>query len=168
MPTTRQASTSSSTGTRIQCGGSWGSRGRSSAFGPQNTSTVKRSEYATLKTPASVAATGKAVAMNGEASRNTVSAKNISLERKPLSSGTPAIAALATIASVEVTGIMRRRPDRRRMSRVPLSWSTMPAAMKSEALKVAWFMMWNTAATAASGLFRPSSRVMSPRWEMVE
>jgi hypothetical protein len=29
--------------------------------------------------------------------------------------------------------------------------------MNSEALKVAWFRMWNTAATAASGLFRPSS-----------
>jgi hypothetical protein len=30
----------------------------------------------------------------------TVSAKNISFDRKPLRSGTPAIAALATIASV--------------------------------------------------------------------
>jgi len=40
--------------------------------------------------------------------------------------------------------------------------------MNSEALKVAWFMMWNTAATAASSLPRPSSRVISPRWLMVE
>ena len=44
----------------------------------------------------------------------------------------------------------------------------MPTAMNSDALKVAWFMMWNTAATAANGLFNPSSRVMRPRWEMVE
>ena len=44
MPTTRQASTSSSTGTRIQCGGSCGVSGRSVAAGPQNTSMVKRSE----------------------------------------------------------------------------------------------------------------------------
>ncbi|MNZ19988.1 hypothetical protein D3C78_370300 [compost metagenome] len=44
----------------------------------------------------------------------------------------------------------------------------MPAAMNNEALKVAWLRMWNTAATAASGLFRPSSRVIRPRWLMVE
>ena len=54
------------------------------------------------------------------------------------------------------------------MSRVPVSWSMMPAAMNSDALKVAWFMMWKTAATAASGLFRPSSSVIRPRWLMVE
>ena len=35
------------------------------------------------------------------------------------------------------------------MSRVPVSWSMMPAAMNSDALKVAWFMMWKIAATAA-------------------
>ena len=51
---------------------------------------------------------------------------------------------------------------------VPLSWSMMPAAMNSEALKVAWLRIWNTAATAASGLLRPSSRVIRPRWLMVE
>ena len=45
VPTTRQASTSSSTGTRIQWGGSCGWRGNSlQVFGPKNTSTVKRSE----------------------------------------------------------------------------------------------------------------------------
>ena len=97
----------------------------------------KRSEYATLNMPARVAAMGSTAATSGVVSRNTVSAKNISLDRKPLSSGTPAMAALATAASVAVIGIIRRRPDRRRMSRVPLSWSMMPAAMNSEALKVA-------------------------------
>ena len=90
------------------------------------------------------------------------------MDRKPFSSGTPAIAALATIASVAVTGIILRSPDKRRISRVPLSWSTMPAAMNNDALKVAWFMMWNTAATAASGLFKPSSSVIRPRCEIVE
>ncbi|MNT02513.1 hypothetical protein D3C72_1370140 [compost metagenome] len=97
----------------------------------------------------------------------TVSAKNISFDRKPLSSGTPAIEALAMMASVPVMGMRRIRPLSLRMSRVPVSWSMMPAAMNSEALKVAWFMTWNTAATAASGLFRPSSSVMRPRCEMV-
>ena len=78
------------------------------------------------------------------------------------------MAALATKASVPVIGIAFHRPDRRRMSRVPVSWSMMPAAMNSEALKVAWFMMWNTAATAARSRFSPSSRVIRPRWLMVE
>jgi hypothetical protein len=32
-------------------------------------------------------------------------------------------------------------PLTRRMSRVPHSWSMMPAAMNSEALKMAWLMM---------------------------
>ena len=52
---------------------------------------------------------------------NTVSAKNISFDRKPLSSGTPAMAAHATMASVPVIGMWRNRPSRRRMSRVPVS-----------------------------------------------
>ena len=42
-PTARQSTTSSSTGTRIQCTGSCGSRGRSEARRPKNTSTAKRS-----------------------------------------------------------------------------------------------------------------------------
>ena len=78
------------------------------------------------------------------------------------------MAALATMASVPVMGMLRNRPSRRRMSRVPVSWSMMPTDMNSEALKVAWLSMWNTAATAASGLFMPSSKVMSPRWLSVE
>ena len=44
VPTTTQASTSSSTGTRIQCTGSWGWRGRLRAGGPKNTSCPRRSE----------------------------------------------------------------------------------------------------------------------------
>ena len=51
---------------------------------------------------------------------------------------------------------------------MPVSWSMMPTDMKSEALKVAWFIMWNTAATAANWLLSPSSRVIRPRWLMVE
>ena len=72
------------------------------------------------------------------------------------------------MASVAVIGMKRYRPLRRRMSRVPVSWSMMPAAMNSEALNVAWFRMWKTAATAPSGVFRPSSTVIRPRWLMVE
>ena len=38
-----------------------------------------------------------------------------------------------------------------------------PAAMKSEALNVAWLAMWKIAATAASGLLMPSKVVISPK-----
>ncbi len=57
--------------------------------------------------PARVAANGRPVSTHGFAVRNTVSAKNISLERKPFSNGTPAIAAQATMASVPVIGMKR-------------------------------------------------------------
>ncbi|MCY1247668.1 hypothetical protein D9M72_610180 [compost metagenome] len=110
-----------------------------------------------------VATIGKLSSIQRVALMKTVSAKNISLDRKPLSNGTPAIEALATMARVAVNGISLYRPLSLRISRVPLSWSMMPAAMNNEALNVAWLRMWNTAATAASGLFRPSSRVIRPR-----
>ena len=99
---------------------------------------------------------------------STASWSIISLEMKPLKGGRPAIDAPATIAMVAVTGISCSRPPRRRMSRVPASWSTMPAFMNSAALKVAWLRMWNTAATAASGVPKPSSMVTRPRWLTVE
>ena len=107
------------------------------------------------------------IARTGPSTRSD-SEKNISLDRNPFRSGTPAIAAAATIASVAVIGMKRYRPDSRRMSRVPDSWSMMPAAMNRDALKVAWFITWNTAATSPSGLFRPSSAVARPRWLTVE
>ncbi|MNZ91644.1 hypothetical protein D3C78_1106370 [compost metagenome] len=71
--------------------------------------------------PAKVAITGRAASIQALELMNTVSAKNISLDRKPFINGTPAMAALATIAKVAVKGINRNRPLRRRMSRVPLS-----------------------------------------------
>ena len=85
-----------------------------------------------------------------------------------MSSGTPAIAAEATMASVAVIGMAWRRPPSLRMSRVPVSWSTMPAAMNSDALNTAWLTMWKIAATNASGVSMPASAVISPRWLIVE
>ncbi len=99
---------------------------------------------------------------------SSASAKNISFDRKPFSNGTPAIAELATIASSAVLGMYFHRPFSLRMSREPVSWSMMPAAMKSEALKVAWLRMWKTPATTASGESRPNSSVIRPRWLIVE
>ncbi len=66
---------------------------------------MKRSEYATLKAPATTAARGSRVSNQGAAFTNTASVKNISLEMKPLSSGTPAMAAPATRVSVAVIGM---------------------------------------------------------------
>ncbi|MNY45123.1 hypothetical protein D3C86_1802060 [compost metagenome] len=51
----------------------------------------------------------------------SVSLKNISLLRKPLSKGTPAIAEAATIASMAVCGMYFHMPLMRRMSRLPVS-----------------------------------------------
>ena len=98
----------------------------------------------------------------------SVFASIISFDRKPLSSGTPAMAAAATATSVAVIGMKRARPFSLRRSRVPVSWSMMPAAMNSDALKVAWLMMWNTPATTASGVSSPNRSVISPRWLIVE
>jgi hypothetical protein len=167
-PTSRHMNTSSALGNSIHRGGSCGARGRSVAGGPKNTWRMKRSEYATLNAPAMVARSGRPTWVMLSPLTKVVSAKNISLDRKPLSSGTPAIDAAATMASVAVMGMALYRPDSRLRSRVPVSWSTTPAAMKSEALKVAWLIMWKMAATSASVLFSPSSSVISPRWLMVE
>jgi len=62
----------------------------------------------------------------------------------------------------KVTGIRVRRPPRRRRSRLCASWSTIPAVMKSAALKIAWFSMWNTATVAAAWVPKPSSIVTRP------
>ena len=67
-----------------------------------------------------------------------------------MSSGTPAMAGAGHDGQRAGDRHGGHRPDSRRMSRVPVSWSMMPTAMNSDALKVAWFSMWNTAATAAS------------------
>jgi hypothetical protein len=80
----------------------------------------------------------------------------------------PAMEAAARRASVAVIGISVVSPPRRRMSRVCASWSTMPALMKSGALKVAWLRMWKAQAMAAIGVPKPSSITMRPRWLTVE
>ena len=80
----------------------------------------------------------------------------------------PAIDSAASVAIAKVIGINLRKPPRRRMSRVCVSWSMMPADMNSAALKVAWFRMWNIAAIAPKAVPVPSSMVMRPRWLTVE
>jgi hypothetical protein len=79
-------------------------------------SCTKRSEYATLKTPASVTSAGTTQAQTPLVP-TTASVKNISLDRKPLVSGTPAIDAAATMDSVAVQGMYFQSPPSWRMSR---------------------------------------------------
>ena len=115
-----------------------------------------------MKIPARVATIGGSQAQSPGRFSASDSAKNISLLRKPFSSGTPAFDAAATMARVAVCGMKRQSPLMRRISRVPVSWSMMPAAMNREALKVAWLITWKIAATAASWVPMPNSRVIRP------
>ena len=55
--------------------------------------------------PARVAIAGRTMRTTAPSLATIVSAKNISLDRNPLSSGTPAMAAAETVASVAVIGI---------------------------------------------------------------
>jgi hypothetical protein len=113
--------------------------------------------------PAMVASQGSELSSQVPLCQSAASAKNISFEMKPFSSGTPAIAAEATMANAPVTGMKRISPLRRRMSRVPVSWSMMPAAMNRLALNTAWFTMWKIAAMIAPFEPMPASAVMRPR-----
>ena len=143
-------------------------RSSSVGGGPKKVAWINRSEYRTLKALAKVARAGSSMFRPCVWALATASARNISLDRKPFNRGTPAIAAAATIARVAVKGMKRKRPLSLRISRVPASWSMMPAAMKSDALKVAWFTVWKMAAIQANGLPNPSSSTIRPRWLIVE
>ena len=101
-------------------------------------------------------------------SRSLSSASIISFDRKPFSGGMPASDSAAMVPMAKVIGISLRSPPSRLMERVPVSWSMMPAVMNSDALKVAWLMMWKTAAIAASSVPKPSSIVIRPSWLTVE
>ena len=106
MPTTRQASTRNSTGKRIQRGGSCGCarqvvRRRARRRPMDEAQRIGHAEEAAeQRDPGRRAVEDRAVAGPRRAS-----AKNISFDRKPFSSGTPAMAAAATMASVAVIGM---------------------------------------------------------------
>ena len=96
------------------------------------------------------------------------SVKNISLEIKPLVNGTPAMEAAVIMVKVPVNGSSAQIPLSLRKSRVPVSWSIIPAIMNKAALKVAWLMIWKMAAATASGEPIPSRHTIRPKWLMVE
>ena len=66
----------------------------------------------------------------------TKAVKNISLLRKPLNGGRPAMAKLPTTVNVKEIGMNRTSPPSFRISRVPVSWSMIPITMKRAPLNV--------------------------------
>ena len=68
------------------------------------------------------------------------------------------MAALPTRNVSAVNGIRRSSPPSRSRSRVPAALSTAPAPMKSNALKVAWFATWKSAADSARATTTPEPR----------
>ena len=101
-PTARQTTARISTGTFMNRGGSCGVRGRSRGSPLKKTSWMNRAEYATPNAPPASTTPGASAPRSPSSRRSSASAKNISFDRKPFSSGTPAIAADATMASVAV------------------------------------------------------------------
>ena len=108
MPTTRHASTRSSIGKRIQRGGSCGVRGSPAAAGPEEYAVdeaqrVRDAEHAPQH--------GDEAQRNVERLHRALHGQRFGEEHllgeKAVESGTPAIAAAATIASVAVTGMKR-------------------------------------------------------------
>jgi hypothetical protein len=121
VPTNKHSNTSVALGNNIKRVGSCGWRGNSAGALPKNTWRMKRAEYATLNMPARVAIAGKAIRSHNASPAKMVSAKNISLDRKPFNNGTPAMAAAATQANVAVIGMAGYNPPRRCRSLVPVS-----------------------------------------------
>src|SRR5699024_5385823 len=64
--------------------------------------------------------------------------KNISLLKKPLNGGSPAMEKLPAMATVNDIGIKAINPPRRRISLVPICKSIMPTTMNSAPLNVEW------------------------------
>ena len=71
-----------------------------------------------------------------------------SFDQKPENGGTPAMASQPTMNVAAVMGSSLRSAPMWRMSWSSCSpWMTEPAPRNSSALKKAWVIMWNTAAT---------------------
>ncbi len=91
-----------------------------------------------------------------------------SLPMKPNIGGAPALDRAASNPAVAVHGIRRRRPPRVVTSRVPDSWSTLPATMNSAALYSAWATRNTTAVLIAYVVPTPISIVRIPSTATVE
>ena len=71
-----------------------------------------------------------------------------SFDQKPENGGTPAMASQPTMNVAAVMGRSLRSAPMYRMSWLScIPWMTEPAPRNRSALKKAWVIMWNTAAT---------------------
>ena len=78
---------------------------------------------------------------------------------------------VATTATRNVTGSARRSPPRARncgISRVPVSWSTMPTTKNSAALNAAWLSRCAVPAKRPSSDARPYRLISRPSCDTVE
>ncbi|MNH39191.1 hypothetical protein D3C79_1003250 [compost metagenome] len=71
---------------------------------------------------------------------SSTAVKNISLLRKPLNGGSPAMEKAPMSATEKVTGIRDINPPSLRRSLVFVSWSTMPTTINKVPLNTAWLI----------------------------
>ncbi|SST06677.1 Uncharacterised protein [Acinetobacter baumannii] len=71
--------------------------------------------------------------------------------------------AAVIIVSVAVNGNSCQIPLNFLRSRVPVSWSMIPAIINRAALKVAWLIIWKIAAATAKGEPIPSRQTIRPK-----
>jgi hypothetical protein len=169
MPTMMQTSTSSSIGRRIQCGGSCGVLSAVGRLGAEEHA-VDEAERIGDGEGGGEHRRDRAGCCRGPASdscgRERLGEEHL-LRDEAVEQRHAGHRAAGHHGEPRGEGHEPEQPGQRRMSRVPVSWSMMPAAMNSDALNAAWLTMWKIAATAPAAA-RPSSSVMRPRWLMVE
>ena len=106
MPTTTQTTTSISTGSFMKRGGSCGVVRQAARLAVEEHVVDEAQRVGDTEGAARITATRRVpLPSRPRSRRSSDSSKNISLERKPLNSGTPAMAAAATIARVAVYGM---------------------------------------------------------------
>ena len=115
-----------------------------------------------------VAATSRTTTPASPSGASVKASSMPSLDRKPRVGGTAAIDAAPMTIDPKVHGMRRTSGPRRRMSRVPVWWSMVPASMNSEHLNSACAMVCTTAATMAKCVPTPMVATIQPSCETVE
>ncbi len=90
--------------------------------------------------------------------------KSASLATKPRNGGSAAMLAVAPAAITNSPGSRCPSQASRRMSRVPVAWSTMPTTMNRAALNIACAHSMVSPASIRSPPPEPTSTVMRPSW----
>ena len=90
-----------------------------------------------------------------------------SLATNPSSGITPAIEAAARIAMTANSGCLRPKPERSKISRVPVEWSIAPTTINSVALNSECATVSARPASMASREPMATTEVIKPSWETV-